>query len=77
MTGLNLALHTEQRPVSVDEFLLPMYAQGRYAREPRTPYGPTEPIWLALTVRKTGVFRAYRYAVGCPDFAGKDLRPQN
>jgi hypothetical protein len=30
---------------SVDEIVLPVDARGRYFREPRTAYGPKQPIW--------------------------------
>jgi hypothetical protein len=38
---------------SVDEIVLPLDSSKRYAREPRTSYGPEEPVWSFTAPRRT------------------------
>jgi hypothetical protein len=43
---------------SVDEIVLPVDAQGSYARPPDGPYGPAEPAWSFTAARPTDFFAA-------------------
>jgi len=44
---------------SVDEIVLPIDTDGRYARERGKAYGPTEPVWRYIAPRKTEFFAGF------------------
>jgi hypothetical protein len=44
---------------SVDELVLPVDSQGRYASKPRTAYGPHQPLWSYTAPKKTEFFSGY------------------
>src|SRR5438132_6624355 len=44
---------------SVDELILPVDSQGRYASKPGTAYGPDQPLWSYTAAKKTEFYSTY------------------
>jgi Arylsulfotransferase (ASST) len=44
---------------SVDELILPVDSQGRYASKPGTAYGPEQPVWSYAAAKKTEFYSTY------------------
>ena len=43
---------------SVDEIVLPVDPEGRYARQPGKPFGPSEPVWSYTAPKRSDFFAA-------------------